>query len=158
MGMKTRRWISKPAEFSLLMPLLAILSTTVSLVALMMFLSDRENSKRELEIPLRLLNIDELAQAPNPATLPSITIDDDDIVKFNGLACETRPSKKLLELRAIIRAHSNKPDAAKIVIVMKPDSRYERLMDVLNALAACKCSHYQIAFYPCPPWIGPRSA
>ncbi|CAN5907280.1 hypothetical protein BH11VER1_BH11VER1_38130 [soil metagenome] len=145
MEMKTKRSLYPQAQLSLFMPLLAFLSPTVSLVAVMMFLSDRENSTREFEIPLRLLTATELAQVLDPASSPSIMIQEDDEVKFNGRTFDKNWSKELPELRTMLRAHSNKPDAAKIVIVMDPQARYERLIDVLNALAACKCSRYQIS-------------
>lgn len=153
MNMKTKRWISKPAEFSLFMPLLAVLSTTVSVVAPLMAFSNEQHSRRELEVPLRLLAAAERAQVPNPFTPSSIIILEDGLVMFEGQTYQPWLNQKMPELRAKIRSHMIKPDAAKLVIFMEYEAKYEQLVEVLNTFAACKCSHYQIAFLP--PLVGP---
>lgn len=152
--MKPKRGHYKPLEMPLFMPLLAILSTTVSLVAVMMFLSDKEHSTRELEVPLRLLTADEVTHLPNPLTSPSIIIEGEDIVMPKNYVYDHSWKKYLLNLNAKISAHLTKRNAAKIVIYIEPDARYGQLIDVLNTFAACKSSHYQIAFLP--PLVGPR--
>ncbi len=154
MEMKTKRGFYPQAEMSLFMPLLAMLSPTVSLVAVMMFLSDRENSKRELEFPLRMLAADKLAPAPHPVTPPSIIIEAEEMPMPKNYVYDHSWEKNLRNLRTKILEHLTKRDAEKIVIYVEPDARYEMLIEVLNTFAACKTSQYQIVFLS--PFVGPR--
>jgi len=155
-GMNTRRCIisHESTEMRLFMPLLAVLAIAVSWIGLCIFLFCLVSQVWEKEIPLRLHATGSSMHLPNRAQSPEIMIREDNQVEFDGKPCDTPSSRNLMELRSKIHAHHIKPDAIKIVVFVEADARYERMIDVLNAFAACQCTRYHTVILP--PSVGPR--
>jgi biopolymer transport protein ExbD len=136
------------------MPLCAVLATTVAWTALCMFLFCLVNQPREKEIPLRLHGAGSSEQLVNRSQCPEIIVREDDQVEFDGVLCDHGLSRQLPQLRKKIQTHIIKPDAAKIVVFVEAEARYERMIDVLNALTASKCGRYHVVILP--PFTGPK--
>lgn len=136
------------------MPLLAVLAIAVSWIGLCMLMFCLVNQTWEKEIPLRLRATGSSEHLPNRTQSPEIVVREDYQVEFNGQPCDTRSNRKLPDLRAKIRGHIAKTEATNIVVFVEAEARYERLIDVLNAFAACKCSCYHLVFIP--SLVGPR--
>lgn len=97
-----------------------------------------------MDIPMRLHVAGTSERLPNRAQSPEIVIRDDDRVEWEGQILSDRSSRRLTDLKKKILAHFLKPDAAKIVVLVEADARYERMVDVLNAFIACKSTHYHM--------------
>lgn len=153
--MKARRCLHfEPVEIRLFMPLLAVLAVSLSCVGLGMLIFSIVNQAWEKEIPLRLHAAGSSELLPDRSQSPEIVIREDDQVEMDGRLCDTKSNRSLPDLRKKIKAHLSEPGAAKIVVLVEAEARYERMIDVMNAFLACKCDRYHTAILP--SFVGPR--
>ncbi|MGV3661706.1 MAG: ExbD/TolR family protein [Prosthecobacter sp.] len=136
------------------MPLLVVLGTGMSCYGILMLIWLLMNQQWEREIPLRLHAKDSHQELAGRARCPEIVVRADDQVEMDGHVSDTRTSRMLPSLRTKIRRHLATTDAIKIVIYVEAEACYERMMDVLNACAACQCTQYHLVILE--PLVGPR--
>lgn len=141
-------------EIRLFMPMLAVLATSVSWIGLCMFLFHVINLKWERDIPMRLhaRGVSEVLLQRGES--PVIVIREDDQVEYEGRICSTHSERVMPDLRKKIQAHLRKPNAAKIVVLVEAEARYERMIDVLNTFLGCSSTHYHMSVLA--PFVGPR--
>jgi hypothetical protein len=144
----------EPMELHLFMPSLAVLAVAVSWIGLCMLMFSIVNQSWEKEIPMRLHAAGTSERLPNRVLSPEIVIREDDRVEWEGQILSDGSSRGMPDLKKKMRTHFLKPDAAKIVVWVEAEARYERMVAVMNTFMACKCTRYHVVVLP--PLVGPR--
>lgn len=133
-----RGFIIQPAPVPLGFMMLAWLAPSVSLIGVGLFCLHLILPTYENWIPLKLLPSGSVNRLPNQTGSPEIFIREDDEVFFDGQGCDTGlHSQRLDSLRSHIRAQAVKKHDVSFMIYVEAEARYNRIVDVLNALAAC---------------------
>ena len=110
----------------------------VVFVLLLFFMASAGSQIIELELNINLPSGRSQQAVPGaPSTPIIIDIFPDGRVQMNNKVYDTPTSKELPELRAWLTDTINKfGDKDPVIIRPEPDTRHERIMDVLNAAAA----------------------
>lgn len=110
----------------------------VVFVLLLFFMASAGSQVIELELNINLPSGRSQQAVPGaPSTPIIIDIFPDGRVQLNNKVYDTPTSKELPELRAWLTDTINKfGDKDPVIIRPEPDTRHERIMDVLNAAAA----------------------
>lgn len=110
----------------------------VVFVLLLFFMASAGSQIVELELNINLPSGRSAAAAPGTPTTPIIIdITPEGQIQLNNKVYDTPTSKDLPELKAWLADTINKfGDKDPVIIRPDPDTRHERIMDVLNAAAA----------------------